>query len=131
MVFLKTSSWTAVGFNYLLAAFAFQWGILVVNFWDQVWSDQWQKIPLGVNALITGDYAACACMIAFGALLGKVDLFQAWIVVIFEIIFYGLNRAICLHTFFAKDVGGTMYIHTFAAFFGLGASFFLQSNKAR
>lgn len=131
MVFLKTSSWTAVGFNYMLAAFAFQWGILVVGFWDQVWSDEWQSIPLGVNALVTGDFAACACMITFGALLGKVDLFQAAIVVFFEVIFYGLNRAICLHTFFAKDVGGSMYIHTFAAFFGLGASYFLQSNKAR
>lgn len=57
MVFLKTSSWTAVGFNYLLAAFAFQWGILVVGFWDFVWATQgdlvnWEKIPLSLESLI-------------------------------------------------------------------------------
>jgi ammonium transporter Rh len=124
-----------VGFNYLLAAFAFQWGILVVGFWDFVWATQgdlvnWEKIPLSLESLIQGDYAAACCMIAFGALLGKVDLFQAWIVVFIQIIFYGLNRAICLKSFFSVDVGGTMYVHTFGAYFGLGASWFLQSKKA-
>jgi ammonium transporter Rh len=33
MVFLKTFSWTSVGFNYLLSAWAFQCGILSCGFW--------------------------------------------------------------------------------------------------
>jgi len=84
MVFLKTHSWTAVGFNYLLAAFAFQWGILVTYFWDRVWPDEeWTAIPLTLDSLVVGDYAAACCMVAFGAVVGKVSLQQAWIIVLF------------------------------------------------
>ena len=75
MVFLKTNSWTAVGFNFLLSAWAFQWGILVTSFWHMVFSNKWHRIQLDVPSLIVGDFAAASCMIAFGALLGKADLF--------------------------------------------------------
>jgi len=33
MVFLKTGSWTAVGFNFMLSAWAFQISILAAGFW--------------------------------------------------------------------------------------------------
>ena len=32
MVFLKTHSWTSVGYNFLIAAYALQITILIVNF---------------------------------------------------------------------------------------------------
>lgn len=53
MVFLKTGSWTAVGFNYMLSAFAFQWGILNAGFWHQVLGGHgFKKISLDIMSLV-------------------------------------------------------------------------------
>lgn len=130
MVFLKTHSWTAVGFNFLLSAFAFQIAILIVPFWHMVFQNKFTRIPLTVDTMVTGDFAAAACMICYGALLGKADLFQMWLLLIFLVIFYGLNEGIGVEVFGAVDKGGAMFIHTFGAYFGLTASYFFQSGKA-
>ena len=130
MVFLKTNSWTAVGFNYLMSAWAFQWGILCVSFWHMVFAGHFEKIHLNVISLIQGDFCAGACMITFGAVLGKVDLFQLWLLVTMLCVIYGLNEAICVEKFKAVDMGGSMYIHTFGAYFGLAASYFFAPKRA-
>lgn len=36
MTFLKTHSWTAVGFNFIIAIWAIQWTILCQGFWGMV-----------------------------------------------------------------------------------------------
>ena len=48
-----------------------------------VFANKWHKIELNMPAMIMGDFAAGSCMIAYGALLGKVDLFQMWLLVTF------------------------------------------------
>ena len=131
MVFLKTGSWTAVGFNYMLSAFAFQWGILNAGFWHQVFGGHgFKKISLDIMSLILGDFAAGCCMITYGALLGKADLFQLFVLMTLEIIFYALNESIAVQIYHAVDMGGSMVIHTFGAFFGLAASYFFNNRKA-
>lgn len=129
MVFLKSFSWSAVGFNYLLSAWAFQWAILVLGFWYSVFGD-FDRIHLDVNTLVAGDFAAASCMIMFGAVLGKADLVQMFWLVTFQVIFYGLNEAICLEVLHATDIGGSMTIHTFGAYFGLAASYFFKRHEA-
>jgi ammonium transporter Rh len=47
-----------------------------------------------------------------------------------EIIFYGLNEAICAGLIEAVDMGGSMYVHTFGAYFGLAASYFFRNRSA-
>lgn len=37
-----------------------------------------------------------------------------------EVIFITLNQVICEYALRAIDMGGSMYIHVFGAFFGLG-----------
>jgi len=131
MVFLKSSSWTAVGFNYMLSAWAFQWAILCVGFWHQTFGhEDYHKIHLNINSMIIGDFAAAAAMITFGAILGKADLFQLWILITLEMMFYGLNDALTVEVYHAVDIGGSMVIHTFGAYFGLAASYFFQNKKA-
>jgi ammonium transporter Rh len=48
----------------------------------------------------------------------------------FEIFFYCCNEAILMEIFQVADIGGSMVIHTFGAFFGLSVTLFYQSNKA-
>jgi len=57
MVFLKTHSWTSVGFNFLIAAWSLQITILLAGFWHQVLKTDyepgedhgWHKIQLDVT----------------------------------------------------------------------------------
>ena len=77
MVFLKSHSWTSVGLNFVVAAYALQISILSSGFWYQAFSkpvDEWEKIPLTIENLIVGDFGAGTVLITFGALLGKVSL---------------------------------------------------------
>ena len=61
-------------------------------------------------------------MITFGAVLGKVSRLQLMIVGIIEIIFYALNEKILSHKLHITDVGGSMVIHAFGAYFGLAVA---------
>ena len=45
--------------------------------------------------------------------------------------FYSANEAINIYVFEAADVGGSMIIHTFGAYFGLACSVILYRSKAR
>jgi len=133
MVFLKTHSWTSVGYNFMIAAYALQLTILSVGFWHQALSDEgedWKKISLDIPSLIIGDFGAGAVLITFGAILGKCSLIQLWSIATIEIIVYGLNESICARNLGAVDMGGSMYVHTFGAYFGLAASYFFHNRKA-
>jgi ammonium transporter Rh len=72
MVFLKTHCWTSIGFNYLVAAWAIQCGIVFQGFWYKVIISGFaKKINIDMLALINADFCAAACLISMGALLGK------------------------------------------------------------
>lgn len=80
--------------------------------------------------MIIGDFGAGCAMITMGALLGKHSLAQIWLLVTLEIFFYGLNETICAGKMGAVDMGGSMYVHTFGAYFGLAATYFFNPSKA-
>ena len=131
MVFLKNHSWTSVGYNFLISAYVLQITILVVGFWHQLFEGHWEKISLDITSLIAGDFGAGAVMITFGAVLGKINLSQLWLLATLEVIFYALNETICVLEFKAVDMGGSMYVHTFGAYFGLAACYFFHRKEAK
>jgi ammonium transporter Rh len=45
-------------------------------------------------------------------------------------VFWGLNKVICIELLKTIDIGGSVIIHMFGAFFGLIASCFLYSKRA-
>jgi len=47
-----------------------------------------------------------------------------------EVIFYALNEAICVEIFGVADIGGSITIHTFGAYFGLSVALFYSSKQA-
>ena len=44
--------------------------------------------------------------------------------------FYSANEALNIYVLKAADIGGSMLIHTFGAYFGLGVSHMLYKKKA-
>ena len=117
MTFLVKYSWSSVGFNFFIGAFAVQWTILLSGFFHMVIkSEHMEKIGVTMESLIIGDFGAGAVLISFGVLLGKVSLGQMTIIAFMELIFYSLNEAICVLKIEAIDLGGSMYIHAFGAY---------------
>jgi ammonium transporter Rh len=81
--------------------------------------------------LIKGDFAAGAVLISFGAVLGKINPFQLLIMAIFEICFMTLNETIGVENFKASDMGGSMFVHLFGAWFGIGLTYTFSPKEAK
>lgn len=68
-------------------------------------------------------------MISFGAVIGRATPFQLLAMTIVEIILFGLNEFLwAKEVFQAVDMGGTVFIHTFGAYFGLAVSMALEKR---
>ena len=65
----------------------------------------------------------------FGIVFGRVGFFEKLVIVVFEMIAYTLN-AIILNDFLkVYDVGGSIFCHTFGAYFGMGISFVISRAR--
>eukprot|EP01083_Nonionella_stella_P033600 91947_1 len=125
MVFLRKHGYSSIGFNFLAAVFTIQWSILVVGFFHSAFDGHFEDIKLDVTTLIAGDFAAGAVLISFGAVLGRVSAPQILTMALLEIVFYAVNEQIAVQELLITDIGGSMIIHTFGAYFGLAVSWML------
>jgi len=130
MTFLKKYGFGAVSLNYMIAAVAFEWGIIIEGIMIHIFAETFgDPIKLDVGHLFSGDFAAATVLITFGGVLGKVSPTQLLFICIVELIFYALNAQILLTSLEVADIGGTMVIHMFGAYFGLACSY-MVSPKA-
>lgn len=125
MTFLKRYGYGSVGFNFLLAAFVLQWATLVGGYLKS----HGERIKLTIDTLLTSDFAAAAVLISFGALLGKTSPTQLIIMALIEIVLFSVSEHLGLHTFKAVDIGGSMFVHAFGAYFGLSVSRVLHNPE--
>lgn len=131
MTFLRKYGYSSLSYTFLTSALVLQWYPLLHTFWKNVLSANFdQGVLIGVDVLILSDFCAGAILISFGALLGKTSVSQMVVLALFEPIFFALNEAISVHLEIA-DIGGSMVIHTFGAFFGLAASLVLTPQRAK
>eukprot|EP00727_Mastigamoeba_balamuthi_P008999 m51a1_g4721 putative ammonium transporter rh type c (472) ;mRNA; f:321828-323475 len=129
MTFLKKYGYGAIGLNFFLSALVIQWAILNNGFWNCVKAGEWRRIPMNMEAAVEGDFAAASVMITFGAIIGKATPLQLLIVALCEVMCYAVNKILLERYLKATDIGGTMVIHTFGAYFGLAVSRALHSKK--
>jgi ammonium transporter Rh len=131
MTFLKNYSWSSVGVNFLLSAWTFQFSILTMGFWKAVIEGHWdERIHLDIKMIIDADFAAASTLISFGAVLGKLNFAQYFIMSTVQTIFYGLSFVVTFKSFFANDIGGSMSIHVFGAYFGLAVAMITYNKDA-
>ncbi|NWR53301.1 RHAG protein, partial [Regulus satrapa] len=121
MTFLKKYGFSSVGFNMLIAAFGLQWGILMQGFWHM----KGGKIHVNIESMINADFSTATALISFGALLGKTSPIQMLILTLLEITIFACNEHLVTKILQATDVGASMTIHAFGAYFGLAAAFVL------
>ena len=125
MAFLYRYGYSSVGVNFFLGALVLQWATLVLGFLKSSYSE---TLEIDIGSLLTADFAAAAVMITFGAVLGKVDPLQLLIIAFIEIMVFGVNEMIGVREFQAIDIGGSMFVHTFGAYFGLALTRVLASS---
>ncbi|KAM5164667.1 ammonium transporter Rh type A [Mantella aurantiaca] len=117
MTFLKRYGFSSVGINLLIAAFGLQWGTLMQGLWHL----HDGKIVIGIKSMINADFSTATVLISFGAVLGKTSPLQMLIMAVLEIFIFACNEHLVGYLN-ATDVGASMTIHTFGAYFGLAAS---------
>lgn len=123
MTFLKKYGYGSVGFNFLLAAYAVQWSTIVRGLISGL---EGGKFSISIENLIEADFSAAVVLISFGAILGKSSPLQLIIMTIIEVVLSVANEYIGLSLLKVTDVGGSMFIHAFGAYFGLGVAWVLQ-----
>jgi len=129
MTFLVKYSWSSVSYNLLVSCLCIQWGIVVDGFMRCAFDGRWGQITMAMESAVLGDFAAATILISFGGLLGRITPTQLLAMAFIEVVFYTLNERICLQEFQAVDIGGSIVIHTFGAYFGLAVSAVLGAPK--
>ncbi|XP_015243490.1 PREDICTED: ammonium transporter Rh type A [Cyprinodon variegatus] len=118
MTFLKKYGFSSVGVNLLLAAFGLQWGLLMQGLWHMTDG----KIKMNIFGMINADFSTATVLISFGAVLGKTSPVQLLIMTILEITIFSINEHLVANILGANDVGASMIIHAFGAYFGLAVA---------
>ncbi|KAK1898849.1 Ammonium transporter Rh type B [Dissostichus eleginoides] len=120
--FFRLYGFGGMVFNLLTAAFSIQWAILVQGYF-QFSHDG--KIHLGVINLIYAEFACAVVLISFGAVLGKTSPLQLLVMALLEVPVFAVTEWAVLKYLKINDAGGSILIHLFACYFGLGVTFVL------
>ncbi|XP_026490301.2 ammonium transporter Rh type B [Vanessa tameamea] len=127
MTFLKKYCYSALGFNWFLAALVIQWALLCQSFYHM--TDN--IIYITKLSLLEADIMSATVLITFGAVLGLASGLQLLFIAIVEVAVACLNFWLVADIFKVADVGGSIAIHAFGAYFGLGVSWALRSRKTK
>ncbi|XP_077570604.1 rh50-like protein [Stigmatopora nigra] len=122
LAFFRLYGFGGMVFNFLLATFSIQWAILVQGYFQ---FSQDGKIHLGVINLINAEFACAVVLISFGAVLGKTSPLQLLVMSLLEVPIFAVTEWLVLKYLKINDAGGTILIHLFACYFGLGVTFVL------
>jgi ammonium transporter Rh len=87
-----------------------------------------------IEQLIMAEFGAASLLIAAGAILGRIQIYQYLILGLIFIPFYMFNELVVVNDFFhfvgkVADTGGSIVIHAFGAIFGVAAAIALTSKK--
>jgi ammonium transporter Rh len=87
-----------------------------------------------IEQLILSEFGAASLLIAAGAVLGRIKIYQYLILGFLFIPFYIFNELIVVDDYFhfvgkVADTGGSIVIHAFGALFGIAAAISLTSKK--
>lgn len=128
MTFLKNYGFGAVGLNLMISAVCIQWAAIVRGFihYDILGGE---KFHISVFDMVTYDFATATVLISFGAVLGKASPIQLLVMGIIEVLLAQINEYIGIDLLHVRDIGESMFIHMFGAYFGLAVARVLYSKQ--
>ncbi len=87
-------------------------------------------LKMSMDSIINAEFSAAALLISFGALIGRATPLQMCLIAFTESLFYAINKVVIVFGILkAEDVGGTITIHMFGAYFGLACAYALGPQE--
>ncbi|KAI9560812.1 hypothetical protein GHT06_011764 [Daphnia sinensis] len=126
LMLMKNSDRRSITLYFLVVAISLQWGTLCYGFFRTVKG----KIYLDIDSLLNADFACAGVLISCAAVSEFVTPLQLMFMALLEIAFSSTNKWIGSVVFQASDIGSSMFIHAFGAYFGLAVSFILYRRTA-
>ena len=129
MVFVKNYGRSALTATFLLVSVAIPFYFLVL---DSGWFFHGKS---QIETLILAEFAAASLLIAAGAVLGRLKMYQYIILGLLFVPFYMFNEwsildnGLGLITGKFADTGGSIIIHAFGALFGVGVALSMTTKK--
>jgi len=117
MVFIRKHGFSSVTATFLVVSIALPLYMLIKTYTGEEFS------IVNIDSFILAEFAAASLLIAIGAPLGKLKMDQYILLALLFIPAYILNEWIILESGMFEgfvDVGGSIVIHAFGAYFGLG-----------
>lgn len=122
MTFLRKYAYSATGFNLLLGALFVQFALIMRG----VFELEDGLIPMSLDTMVGADISVATVLISMGALLGRTTPVQLMVMGLFEIALFAANEYFQLEYMKITDVGGSITVHAFGAYFGLAVSLMLR-----
>ncbi|NXS25580.1 RHBG protein, partial [Mystacornis crossleyi] len=119
LTFLPRYGFSALTHNFLLLNFSVQWALVLQGLLHHFHHGQ---IHLDLHKLLISEFAAVTVLISVGAILGRASPCQLLVMATCEIPAYLASEWVIVTALGVLDVGGTITIHIFSCYFGLGVS---------
>jgi ammonium transporter Rh len=110
----------------LLTVLALQIHVLAGPFFSMLADGPLQIVRIDVLTMTEALFCAGALLISLGAYIGKASAEQTLIIAVIEVIVYAFNTEYINEGLIkTADMGGTIFIHLFGAYFGLAVAYCL------
>lgn len=131
MVFVRNYGYSALTGTYLVVAVSLPLYLLLRA--HGLWGSE-EVAPESIKALLLAEFAAASALIAMGAVLGRLRLYQYLLLALLIIPAYLLNEWLVLDGGFAimrgfTDTAGSIIIHAFGAYFGVGMALMMRNRR--
>ena len=124
MTFLRWYGLSAVGLTMMITCLGVETSLISQAFVATM-TGKGASFEVDLMVILQANFAVAAFLISFGGLIGKVNPPQLVIMVVCETIFYTINKFMLEEKIQINDVGGTVVIHMFGAYFGLVIAYML------
>ncbi|XP_057256796.1 ammonium transporter Rh type B-like [Pezoporus wallicus] len=119
LTFLPRYGLSVLTHNFLLLNFSTQWALLLQGLLHRLHHGQ---VHLGLHNILTAEFAAVTVLISTGAILGRTSPCQLLAMATCEVPIYLTSEWAIVTHLGVLDVGGTITIHVFSCYFGLGVA---------
>ena len=119
MVFIRNHGYTSLTATFLVVSIAIPLYVIIKSFGGEGFT----MSPISIDTLLFAEFAAASLLIAIGAPLGRLKMDQYIIMGLLFVPAYIFNEWLILDSGLFNgflDTGGSIVIHAFGAYFGLG-----------
>mgnify|MGYP001584471532 CR=1 FL=1 len=119
MVFIRNHGYTSITATFLVVSIAIPMYMIIKSFGGEGFA----MSTISIDTLLFAEFAAASLLIAIGAPLGRLKMDQYIIMGLLFVPAYIFNEWLILESGLFKgfvDTGGSIVIHAFGAYFGLG-----------